>query len=181
MLDGSALSKSHNRPSEQTPAGRTVLSAPTWQAVLIVLGIALVTFVLYLYVLPNSQIDAAKVRIAELQAQKAMLERENAALLQEIARESNLKTLEIRAKALGMGPTKHAIYLRLPESSRAPATQPAIRQVDPAAEYGDLSPRQLPAMLAGWLQRDRLQDWLRDLRWNVSQAVDNVLERFQSN
>jgi hypothetical protein len=181
MLDGTAYPKPHNRPLEQTHSGRMVFSPQTWQAVLIVLGIALVAFVLYLYVLPNSQIDAAKVRIADLQAQKATLERENAAVLHEIARESNLKTLEIRAKALGMGPARNAIYLTLPDSNPAPAAQPAAGRVDPAAEYGKLSLKDTPAMLVEWLQRDHLQDRLRDLRWNVSQAVDSVIQRFQKN
>jgi hypothetical protein len=159
---------------KQTLAGRLVLSPQTWQAVLIVLGIALATFVLYLYVLPNSQIDAARVRIADLQTQKAVLERENAALMLEIARASNLKTLEIRAKALGMAPATSAIYLSLPDQNPAPTLQPAAGQTDLAAEDA-------LATLTGWLQRDQLQEWLRDLRWHVSQAVESIIQRFQNN
>lgn len=173
MLDGTALPKAHSRPSKQTLARRLVLSPQTWQALLIVLGIALTTFVLYLYVLPNSQIDAARVRIADLQTQKAVLERENAALMQEIARASDLKTLEIRARALGMGPTTSAIYLSLPDRNPTPAAQPAASQADPAAEG-------MLATVTEWLQRDHLQERLRDLRWNVSQAVEGIIQRFQS-
>ena len=125
MLDGTALPKPHNRPTDMPLAGRTVFTSQALQAVLIVLGIALATFVLYLYVLPNSQMDAAKVRIAELQAEKARLERENAAVLQQIASISDLKTLETRAKALGMGPSSNAIYLRLPSSAPAPGKIPS--------------------------------------------------------
>lgn len=174
MLDGSALPKTHSQPSRQTLAGRLVLSPQTWQAVLIVLGIAVVTFVLYLYVLPNSQIDAARVRIADLQAQKAMLERENAALMQEIARASNLKTLELRARALGMGPATSAIYLRLPGQGPTPAVQPTADQADPATEN-------TLATMTRWLQREHLQERLRDLRWQVSQAVEGIIQSFQSN
>jgi hypothetical protein len=174
MLDGSALPKTHSQPSRPTLAGRLVLTPQTWQAVLIVLGIAVVTFVLYLYVLPNSQIDAARVRIADLQAQKAMLERENAALMQEIARASNLKTLEVRARALGMGPATSAIYLRLPGQGPTPAVQPTTDQADPATEN-------TLATVTQWLQREHLQERLRDLRWQVSQAVEGIIQAFQSN
>jgi hypothetical protein len=174
MLDGSALPKTHSQPPKQALAGRLVLSPQTWQAVLIVLGIAVATFVLYLYVLPNSQIDAARVRIADLQAQKATLERENAALMQEIARASNLKTLEIRARALGMGPATSAIYLRLPDQSPTPAVQPAASQADSTTENALTT-------LTEWLQREHLQEWLRDLRWRVSQAVEGIIQRFQRN
>ncbi len=173
MLDSTALPKSHNQPPERRLIGRIALSSQTLQAVLIVLGIALVTFVLYLYVLPNSQIDAARVRIADLQLQKAVLERENAALLQEIARASNLATLEARAKALGMGPTTSAIYLSMPGQNPTAVSQPAAGQEDVIAE-------DKPATLTEWLQRDHLQERLRDLRWNVSQAVENIIQRFQS-
>jgi hypothetical protein len=173
MLDGTALPKAHSQPTKKALAGRLVLSPQTWQAVLIVLGIALITFVLYLYVLPNSRIDAARVRIADLQAQKAMLERENAALMQEIARASNLKTLEIRAKALGMGPAASAIYLSLPQQSPEPAAQAAASQADSTAAS-------TLATLTGWLQRDHLQEWLRNLRLNVSQAVESIIQRLQS-
>ena len=174
MLDNTALPKSHDQPPERRLAGRMALSPQTLQAVLIVLGIALVTFVLYLYVLPNSQIDAARMRIADLQLQKAVLERENAALMQEIARASNLAMLEVRARALGMGPTTSAIYLSMPGRNPTAVSQPAIGQEDVAAE-------DKPATLTEWLQRDHLQERLRDLRWNVSQAVENIIQRFQSN
>ncbi len=173
MLEGTALPKPQNRPSARRLAGRVALSPQAIQAVFIVLGIALLTFVLYLYVLPNSQIDAARVRIADLQTQKAALERTNAALMQEIARASNLTTLEVRAKALGMGPTTRAIYLNMPDQNPAPAVQPAASQADAALQ-------DMPATLTEWLQRDRLQERLRDLRWNVSQAVETIIQRFRS-
>ena len=114
MLDGNAFPQPQSRTPDAAAAGRFRLPPHALHAALIVVGIALATFVLYLYVLPNSQIDAARVRIADLQARKAMLERQNSALLQEIALASNLKTLETRATALGMGRARNTIYLRMP-------------------------------------------------------------------
>lgn len=174
MLDGTAFPKPHNRPTETPLAGRTVLTSQALQAVLIVLGIALATFVLYLYVLPNSQMDAAKVRIAELQAERARLERENAAVLQQITNISDLKTLETRARALGMAPSSNAIYLRLPSSAPAPAPQTNPTAIDQAAEHS-------PATLAEWLQPEHRQEIMRTVRWNVSQAVERVIQRFRAN
>lgn len=173
MLDGNAFPQPQSRTPDAAAAGRFRLPPHALHAALIVVGIALATFVLYLYVLPNSQIDAARVRIADLQTQKAALERENAALMQEIARASNLTTLEARAKALGMGPTTKAIYLNMPEHNPAPAAaQLAASQTDAALQ-------DMPTMLTDWLRRDRLQERLRDLRWNVSQAVEAIIQRFQ--
>lgn len=181
MLDGSAFPNPHHLPTEAhtgaeparlaRPAGRVRLSPRALQVALIVLGVSLATFVLYLYVLPNSQMDAARVRIADLQAQKARLERQNAALLREIAAASNLTTLEGRARALGMGPAHSTMYLQLPGSSAAVGdaqTGAPSRQPDPAS----------PATLAEWLQRDHLKAMVREFRLSVSQAVDNVIQRF---
>jgi hypothetical protein len=174
MIDGNAFPQPQNRTTKPAPTKRPLFSAQVLPALLVVLGVAIATFVLYLYVLPNSQIDAAKMRIANLQAQKATLERENAALLREIALTSNLKTLEIRAQALGMGPANNAIYLSLPSSN---ATSPAT----PVAEPVDTEIDPAPTTLTDWLQRERLQDLLRDLRWQVSQVVDRLLQRLQAN
>jgi hypothetical protein len=96
--------------------GQAGMSSQLLQFAIIVLGIALVTFVMYLYVLPNSQINAAGTKIAELQAQKAELHRRNSEVLEEIAVASDLKSLEIRARQIGMGPVESAIYLRMPDS-----------------------------------------------------------------
>ena len=170
MLDGSAFPKTQSHAPEANSARRLLSSQRALHVLLVVVGIALATFVLYLYVLPNSQIDAARVRIADLQMQKAVLERQNAALLQEIALASNLKTLEVRAKALGMGPARNTIYLQLPGSNAAPA-------VATAAGVDDPGPQDAPATLAEWLERDHLQDMLRQLRQNVSAAVDNAIRR----
>ena len=96
--------------------GQVGMSSQLLQFAIIVLGIALVTFVMYLYVLPNSQINAARTEIAELQAQKAEIHRRNSEVLKEIALASDLKSLEIRARQIGMGPVESAIYLRMPDS-----------------------------------------------------------------
>lgn len=171
MLDGSAFPQPQSQLPDRARAGRLRFSPRALQALLVVIGIALATFVLYLYVLPNSQIDAARVHIADLKLQKATLERQNAALLQEIALASNMKTLEIRARALGMGPVRSTIYLQLPTNDAAPAADPAARAGHPEAEDA-------PATLAEWLARDHLQEKLRQVRQNVSAAVDTVIQRF---
>lgn len=128
MLERTAVSET----SRPTPAlrlpGKVGMSSQLLQFAIVVLGIALVTFIMYLYVLPNSQINAAYTKIAELQAQKAELYRQNSEVLKEIAVASDLKRLEIRARQIGMGPVGSAIYLSMPaavahqDSNR---TQPA--------------------------------------------------------
>lgn len=172
MIDGSVLPESRQRLRSEPVAGRTMASQQLVLTVLIVLGVAVVTFVLYLYVLPNSQIDAAEIRISELQKQKAALERQNAALLQEIARNSDIKTLEVRAKQLGMAPARNAIYLKLPNASSAPASQPDGQLDAPV-------PQPVLETVRQWLQDGHLQDGYREVRINISQAVDNVLQRLQ--
>ena len=116
MLERTALSEtSRPAPGLRLP-GRLGLSSQLLQFAVVVLGIALVTFIMYLYVLPNSQINAAHTKIAELQAQKAELQRQNSEVLKEIALASDLKSMEIRAKQLGMGPVQSAVFLRMPDS-----------------------------------------------------------------
>ena len=116
MLERTALPET-SQPTPGLRLPRQVgMSSQLVQFALIVLGIALVTFIMYLYVLPNSQINAARTKIAEMQVQKAELQRQNAEVLKEIALASDLKTLEIRARQLGMGPVQSALYLRMPNS-----------------------------------------------------------------
>lgn len=178
MLDGNAFPQPQNRTPEAA-ARRFSLPPHALQAVLIVVGIVLATFVLYLYVLPNSQIDAARVRIADLQTRKAMLERQNSALLQEIALASNLKTLELRAKALSMGPARSTIYLRMPGSSPSPTgTGAAEAGSSQSSTDANADSQDAPATLSEWLQRDHRENLLRQFRQTVSNAVDQVLQRF---
>ena len=103
--------------------GQVGMSSQLLQFAIVVLGITLVTFIMYLYVLPNSQINAAHTKIAELQAQKAELYRKNSEVLKEIALASDLKSLEIRARQIGMGPVESAIYLSMPELGRSSGRQ----------------------------------------------------------
>lgn len=172
MMNGTALPKAHTTPAEPTLARRSVFSPQSLQALLIVLGIALATFVLYLYVLPNSQIDAARVRIADLRAQTARLERENAAVQQLIAQQSNLTTIETRAKALGMGPARSAIYLQLPDNSPAVAVAGNTPSIAPTTS-DELT------TITRWLQRNHWEDQLREFRWRVSQVVEGIFQHFR--
>lgn len=172
MMEGSLLPEPRPQPAGYTLTRRVTISQQAIQAALIALGVALITFVLYLYVLPNSQIDAAKMQIVELQQQKAALERQNATLLQEIARNSDIKTLEDRAKKLGMAPAARSIYLTFPNSPATPASQADAKQSAASA----------PAGYADWreaLSREHLQDWLREFRLTISQAVDNLLQHLR--
>ena len=164
MLERTALPET-SPPAPGLRLPRQVgMSSQLVQFALIVLGIALVTFIMYLYVLPNSQINAAHTKIAGLQAQKAELERQNSEVLKELALASDLKNLEIRARQLGMGPVQSALYLRMPDSGarqdsdRAqPAESADGRTVDPGAQDKPLpdvnierQARQLLDGAAGW-------------------------------
>lgn len=73
----------------------------------------LVTFVLYLYVLPNSEISRAEARIAQLQASKANLVRQNAELERQILEMSELPTVAARARELGMRPASGYLFLKV--------------------------------------------------------------------
>lgn len=172
MMESGVYPESRSQSTRHSLPGRLAASPQALQAVLIVLGVALVTFVLYLYVLPNSQIDAAKVRITQLKQQKAALERQNAALLQDIARNSDFETLKNRASKLGMGPAANAIYLKLPDAGSPPASQPDTPKdaVDESSAATDWRT---------WLNRDNLQDWLREFRLSISQAVDAAIQRMR--
>ena len=116
------------------------------QFAIIVLGIALITFIMYLYVLPNSQINAAHTKIAELQAQKAELYRQNSEVLKEIALASDLKSLETRARQIGMGPVESAMYLSMPDSDAhqggnriQPANSTDGRGIEPGTQDNSLT------------------------------------------
>ena len=121
--------------------GQVGTSSQLLQFAIVVLGIVLVTFIMYLYVLPNSQINAAHTKIAELQAQKAELQRQNSEVLKELALASDLKSLEIRARQIGMGPVESAIYLSMPDAGihPQPADPAGGRIVEPGTQDNPLS------------------------------------------
>ncbi len=93
------------------------------QVALVVLGIALATFVLYLYLLPNSQISAAEARIEDLKAQHAALVRQNAEIMRQISTYTNLGTVQQRAQKLGMGPARSVIFLPAASAQTTPTPQ----------------------------------------------------------
>lgn len=173
MIEGTARTEGRSHPRVELLAEQVVFSQQALRVVAVVLGVALATFVLFLYVLPNSQIDAAKVRIVELQAQKAAVQRQNAAILQEIARRSDLTTLEARARELGMGPATSAIYLRLPASQLTEGAAGATRR---GAQSGSSQTSQDDK--PNWLDKQHWQDTLRELRLRVSQFVESAFQRF---
>ncbi len=157
------------------------LPAQTLQAVLALLVTALLTFVLYLYVLPNSQMSEAESAILELKAQKAALTRKTAEIDRQIAGYTDLATLEARARKLGMGQPRSAIILPVESSQTQPLPQQATRaDPGPAAE-----PQAGPiAWLndAGWTSwLDSTRSWLQTAgRWlaaRVGQAWTGVREQ----
>jgi hypothetical protein len=143
------------------------------QFALIMASIAALTLVLFLYVLPNSQINAAHTKIAQLQEQQANLQRQNAEVLQAIARYSDLKTLEIRAQQLGMQPVQSAIYLTLPiietQLAESLATSPA--NADTRSHRSD--PPDKPA-LAGPIRQQAEQLLDRTTTW-VNRTLARLL------
>lgn len=91
---------------------RTVsASTQILQVALIILGIALVTFILYLYLLPNSQISEKEAQIGQLKAQHATLVRQNAEIVRQVSAYTDLGTVQQRAKKLGMAPARNVIFL----------------------------------------------------------------------
>lgn len=171
-MEGSIVSKPRPRPGSAGLRDRLQDVREVWPTLRLLLLLGVAIFILYLYVLPSSQIDANEVRIARLQAQKADLERQNAALLQEIARNSDIPTLEARARQLGMGPATGVIYLTLP-GAQPPAGHTVAAPAAPSTPTGEAS--------LTWrerLSRDHVDEWIRQIRLRVSQAVDRLLQRF---
>lgn len=146
---------------------RSVL--PAWRHAAVVVAIAGATLIAYLYVVPNSEISASRVRIGQLKAEVAALERENADLLAQIALYSDLNTLEARAKQLGLGPARGAVYLMV---QRQPAGQGPVLG-GAAAGASPTSPD--PGAFLRQLDPSSLLDQLRDALVGV---VDRLVGRF---
>lgn len=174
MLDSHSFNPPHSAIPQDRPKARLRIPAHLMQALLIILGVAVVTFVLYLYVLPNSEIDATELRIADLKTQKAALARENTALLQEIALASQLDKLETSAFALGMQyPRTKPIYLQMPVAENEQTPAEALSARTEAQAIDATSWRQ-------WFERENLQAMWRNMRIKVSGAVDAVIQRLQA-
>ena len=170
MLERTAVPEtSRPAPGLRLP-GRIGMSSQLFQFAIIVLGIALFTFIMYLYVLPNSQINAAHTKIAELQAQKAELQRQNSEVLKEIALASDLKSLEIRARQIGMGPVASAIYLSMPDSGTHP--QLAVPTERPAVE---------PTTQDNPLSNGNVERQARQLLNGAADWADGMLSRLMGN
>lgn len=128
MIERTVLRGPGARPRGVWPGWGGLLEDATvrqsFQIALLILGIATLTFVLYLYILPTSQMSEARARIAVLRAEKASLSREGAELAREISYFSDLTLLEHRARELGMGPPARAIFLDPSRAAHA-ETKPA--------------------------------------------------------
>jgi cell division protein FtsB len=88
----------------------------------------LLTFVLYLYVLPNSQMSEARARIAQLQADAAALVRANAELERQISRYTYLPDVAARARELGMRPPPSYVFFQRDAGASSPATATSPEQ-----------------------------------------------------
>lgn len=172
MIERTVLSEgSRSTPRLHLP-GRAARSAQFIPFAVTVVGIALMTFIMYLYVLPNSQINQARTRIAQLQTQKAELRRQESMVLQEIARGWDLKTVEIRARQLGMGPVQSAIYLHMPETDgRAASERPRQAASDGSRSTELVEPDFSLSLEAIEKQADRLLN-------GAVQSVDGFVSRF---
>lgn len=128
MIDPHAL----RRPDASRPA--TVSPAhPRLQAVIILASIVLLTFALYLYVLPNSQMSEAEARIAQLKAERDALSRQNAEIIRLAADFTALTRIEKRAKELGMEPPRWIFYGNVPVDPVAAGLAPSATQARAAA------------------------------------------------
>lgn len=164
MLQGNALPKAKPRgDTRQRLSG--LLTPQVMQVAGVMLAILLITAALYLYVLPNSQIDRARVRIAGLQGQRAALERENAALQQEIALYAHLGVIEARAQALGMRPAGTPLFVTMPSAATA-ATDAVVAETGNDTDASATSVNTLP-----------LRQSLAELRRRLDLAVNDLLGR----
>lgn len=147
----------------QWPAQRFGSSRSWLQLAVAIAVIGLITFILYLYVLPNSQMSEARARIAQLQQDTEALVRVNAELERQISEYSDLPGVAAQARALGMRPAASYVFFHRDAVRSAPATansqgqqaQPA-RAMLPEAYWRD-SIEQMRGRVADlttpWLQR----------------------------
>lgn len=158
-----------NRPTLRNPglSGGTVLPrvrlpergvrSRFWLSAAAIVALAAgLTLVLYLYLVPNSQISETNIRIAALRAEKIALARENARLVQEITAYTDLAYIKRRAKELGMGPPQRYMYLYV--NTGAATATPADNPSPEAVGLGSSKHRwqQAQAHLLRLLRRLRL-------------------------
>lgn len=158
MIDPNALARPENAaPAMASPA------RPSLQAWLILTGIALLTFALYLYVLPNSQMSEAQARIAQLKAERDALSRQNAETIRLASDFTALTRIEKRAKELGMQPPL-LIFYGSPSFGPGSAGKPQ----DPTQAPAAAGPVQSPA--GRWQDAIRTTSAWLTARWR--QALD---------
>ena len=144
---------------------------PSWRHAVMVLAIIFATLVAYLYVVPSSESSASIVRIGELKAEVAALERDNAVLLSDIAVYSDMSNLQQRAAQLGMGPARGAVYLKLPAGNGSVAGAPALTTEPPASDETPLSPGEFVRQLDP-------RSLVQQVRESLIGAVDGLVSRF---
>lgn len=170
MLEQPVLQES--RSSSRTGrSGGGIASPQLIQLILTVLGIAGLTLILFLYVLPNSQINAARLRIAELRTQKLALDRQNTELLKEISRHTDLLLVETRARQLGMGLPKQ--FLRVSTLAPAPAMAVTPNKAGDAHGQADVAAGLSPGQTV-----DNLRQVLAHAWTEVERSIDRLKQNF---
>ncbi len=104
---------------------RRAVSEEVYRFVGYLIFLMIVCVALYLYVRPASQISAAKLRIAELQAEHARLQRENAELTRQLAVYTDIRRIEARARELGYRPPDSRMFVRVAMASPTPVAAAA--------------------------------------------------------
>ena len=123
------------------------------------MGILVLFLVAMLYLMPTGQVADAGFRIQLLERTIEQVERENQLLRTQIARASDLRTIELIAREeLGMAPARRVHFAPMPERAQGLAVplDTRAREVDlPFSNRWDLMRKQLTALfgegfLNGW-------------------------------
>ncbi len=74
----------------------------------------------YLYVQTASHISSVRLRITDLQAEYARLQRENAELVRQMATYTDIRRVEARARELGYQPPESQMFVRVKITAKDP-------------------------------------------------------------
>lgn len=151
MIDRPVVPQPHDRTFGQL-SNRPFLVRQGLLVIFVLLCIGVMTFALYLYVLPNSQMSEAQAHIASLRAQVFVLNRQTAENLRLATELTSLPALEARAKKLGLGPPRKLLYM---PQSVAGSQRSAPRQTTamPSAKPAQPVSQGLPQIIKGMVER----------------------------
>ncbi len=112
---------------------RRVIPEDLYRFLRFLLFLAILCAAIYFYVQPASQILAAQLRIAELKAEHARLQRENAELVRELATYTDIRRVEARARELGYRPPTERLFVRVRIEKPQPLATASERSESPPA------------------------------------------------